>query len=100
MPSRTPLTRLGDSVPCKACNDGVLNCFATCVVVLPLNFMMPPGVQYYCAKRHQFVSISGDFPTVDEARKQCVHDYPPRQCCPAGDYPSFGRNYSRPAEWR
>lgn len=63
---------------CTLCNGGVEARFAKCLAFEEL----PSGPQYYCASQNRFVSIPGDFSSLDDARPACEEDHSKR-CCEA-----------------
>jgi RHS repeat-associated protein len=75
-PGRKARTACDIGGACKGCNDAVKGCFKECLRKELLGVKDDPKKpNYYCGKRHMYVSIPGDFATLSEARKACECDY-------------------------
>jgi RHS repeat-associated protein len=73
---RTPRTPCDIGGACSKCNDDVKGCFKTCLRRELLGVKDDPRKpNYYCGKKHMYVSIPGDFATLAEARLACECDY-------------------------
>ena len=61
-----------NSSECNKCNRDVVKCFAWCDQAEPMGIEPAPGTpEYYCPAQHRYISIPGDFPSVDSARAVC-----------------------------
>lgn len=73
----------GDPINCARCNIGVGACFAKCTLMGAwlIFYDSPNRGNYYCAARHKYVSIPGDFPDRRSAQEQCERDNSKDGCC-------------------
>jgi len=57
---------------CDNCNKEVVKCFVWCGQAEPMGIEPAPGTpEYYCPAQHRFITIPGDFPTVEAAKVVC-----------------------------
>jgi RHS repeat-associated protein len=62
-----------EAAGCKKCNSDVKKCFTKCE--FSITWRPNNNKRFYCAARHQFVRIPGDYPNRAAAEKACEEDH-------------------------
>jgi RHS repeat-associated protein len=57
---------------CDECNKDAVKCFIWCDQAKPMGIEPAPGTpEYYCPAQHRYITIPGDFPSLEAANAVC-----------------------------